>query len=489
MNVEQKRIIWISVILFLVVGVFYSLGLGSGTHFHYDEFHTMERSSGFLKFNDWWAVFTQNHISAQKPPLQYWLTAINFKLGLNEFLALRIWSFVFLFCSYICVGLLAKELSNGNSWSLPAGILMAACSTILIKHGRSAMLDAGMSFFMLAAFLGFLYAKRDERWWVFCGIFIGLGALQKAPVSLLLIAFMLFFLNKKNDECYQWSILRNNRYFNIGFYIALGMSVFWPILQSFRMGREYASEFNKQVLKRFSPFGDERMTNFDFLKWVDWLFQDMGFLAIPLLCAVPILVLRKSFRNNNAHFAFALIVMVIMFAFTLATGSIYSRYLVILTPLLIVLLLKLISDLTPWKPTVLVVSMLSFLLSLPSIHSALVFTNASDSYYRAKLIVELVDSYIDESDHLAVDRKHLPLGAYGYFSDNKSHFSGVVIREKNDYKAWGRLFGQDNKSSVLGVAASHRDKILEQIGTGLNISYTELYRDADTIIWRYSSIK
>src|SRR5688572_6216461 len=97
--------------------------LSANSTFQYDEFYSLERSNGFDKFGDWLTVYSGNQPSFKKPPLQYWLNAINLELGMPITLSIRLWSYLFMLALLAVSAFTCYYLCGENAWSIPAGIL------------------------------------------------------------------------------------------------------------------------------------------------------------------------------------------------------------------------------------------------------------------------------------------------------------------------------------------------------------------------------
>ena len=63
-------------IVILIAWSWYLTDLGSGHLYHFDEFYTYDRSTGFARNDDWLAVYSNNEPSLKKPPLQYWMSGL-----------------------------------------------------------------------------------------------------------------------------------------------------------------------------------------------------------------------------------------------------------------------------------------------------------------------------------------------------------------------------------------------------------------------------
>ena len=475
--------IFLGLALIMLVGFNVSQNLGQNYSLHYDEFYSLERSHGFEKFEDWWSVYSLNEPTAKKPPLQYWMSGLAMKLGMSDVLALRIWSWVFFIGVLVVTAWTSYVLKPDNVWVIPATVLLLGCSLQFVDLARSGLLDAGLGFFMMASLLAFLGARTNPKLWILCGVLIGLGALQKAPVALLFIAIMLYIYKRKQDTDYQWSTLRQNSYFNRGLWIAVVMFLSWPILQTFKFGSSYLQvAVKKQMLDRFSPLRAEAETRSGAWDWVDWLWSDLHWGAILVVLAVVAAVIAPRWRRDNSTFALALLACIIILGFTLASGKIYSRYLAVLTPIMICVTVKVIADLVAWKPGVFLVAAVFFGLSFTSVQQFIENEDDDDSYRRAQQRVAYIDQFRLDSDFVVFNRTLIPPGAYGYFGKSRQTFRAYdVVDDRELEKIMDNLGPETSNNAVLGFDLVSNKAQLEQKMPGIQI----VDAGDEFMIWRF----
>lgn len=414
----------ITFILLLVGTVFFSKDLGTGDSLFYDSFYTLERSDGFQKYHDWFTVYSNNQPSYKKPPLQYWLTALASEAGFSDLLSLRLPSYLFFLGLLLPAGLVSYLLSDRNPWTVPATILLMVCSLKLVMVGRSGVLDAGMAFFIMLSLLTFFYAKENSKSWILCGLFSGLGAMQKAPIAILYIAIMFFVLRKK-DESYKWSSLRQNKDFNRGLYLSISLSLFWPVLQTLRHGLDYIrTAIGGEMLKRFSPVG-ENIAEGSFLTGVGWLWKDLHVVGIVAIVCIILVLCNRRLRENHRLFALSTIIIVVAVAFLFATGSVlHSRYTVAISPLLICITVVVLSHFISWKPGVLVICAVFFGIYFGHIEKSIEKINKRPNHFRysvTKRYIHLIDEYRNQGDYVVVDSEVTPV--YGYFGTSMEPYS------------------------------------------------------------------
>jgi 4-amino-4-deoxy-L-arabinose transferase-like glycosyltransferase len=190
-----------------------------------DEHYTAERSREMLILGPW-TVHENFAPSAVKPPLQYWLDAFALARLTNPLLALRLWPLVFAAGAAVALYGLARVVDLRERWVAPLSVVLLFTCPLFLRNARSATLDAGLIFFSTLFLLAAERARIQPRWWLLAGICCWLGALQKAPVILLLwliiIALRAARDRKTLREVWLWS--------SLGTAIIL-MSV-WPIMQT-----------------------------------------------------------------------------------------------------------------------------------------------------------------------------------------------------------------------------------------------------------------
>jgi hypothetical protein len=129
-----------------------------------DEGRYAEIPREMLSGGDWVMPHLDALVYLEKPPLQYWLTALTFRaFGENEFAA-RLCTGLAGYLSLATVFLLGRKL-----WGFDAGVRalpFTSASTLFVLLGHQLTLDMLLSFCLTAALGCFLMAqsRRDESW-------------------------------------------------------------------------------------------------------------------------------------------------------------------------------------------------------------------------------------------------------------------------------------------------------------------------------------
>ncbi len=132
-------------------------------------------------------------IYLEKPPLQYWITALAFRLfGESEGIA-RLWTGVTGYLSLGVVFFVGRRL-----WGFDAGLkalMLTAGSVLFVLLGHQLTLDMSMSFLLLGALACFLLAQMQRElptprpwrlWMLGCWVFMALAVLTKGLIGVLI---------------------------------------------------------------------------------------------------------------------------------------------------------------------------------------------------------------------------------------------------------------------------------------------------------------
>jgi 4-amino-4-deoxy-L-arabinose transferase-like glycosyltransferase len=156
-----------------------------------DEGRYAEIPREMLSGGDWVIPHLNALVYLEKPPLQYWLTALSFRaFGENEFAA-RLCTGLAGYLSLATVFLLGRKL-----WGFDAGVralLFTSASTLFVLLGHQLTLDMLLSFCSTAALGAFLMAqsRRGESWraWMLgCWAAMALAMLTKGLIGVLIPA-------------------------------------------------------------------------------------------------------------------------------------------------------------------------------------------------------------------------------------------------------------------------------------------------------------
>ena len=330
----------------LVFALHYFPMLSAGNILRWDEYLTLERSSGFAQHHDWFTVFGNQSPSFHKPPLQYWLTAVLLDGGVDLELALRLWPFLFGLSLLAAVGLLAHAMAPERPWAIPAAVLVMSGSGLLWNYSVSAMLDTGAAFFATLAVAAFLLAIRRPQWWYVVAAAVGLGSMQKAPTALLACAVAAMAVAATGNSCGvpPREIARNPHFRRSAVLMAV-LTLFWPLVQTVRYGRSYFRiALGHQMHERFAP--TLNLADFQ-MQWWDWLRGSDFFLWLPAMVAILVLpFMRRRLETLVPALLFALFCA----SMTLASGRIFDRYLLQAFPLLAAALGAALALVIPYRP-------------------------------------------------------------------------------------------------------------------------------------------
>ena len=155
-------------------------------------------------------------------------------------------------------------------------------------YSLSAMLEIGAAFFSTISVIGTILAIRQPKWWYFVAAAVGFGALQKAPIALLMVAsiFVLMMATYKLHDIRISSIMQDN-HFRLAAILSLLLVLFWPLLQLERYGYQSIHKaYVREMVERFSPIGASEGTADT--AWYKVLI-DEAFLWIPALVAVIVI--------------------------------------------------------------------------------------------------------------------------------------------------------------------------------------------------------
>lgn len=169
----------------------------------------------------------------EKPPLQYWATAVTFKLfGENEWTA-RIWPGLTGFLSVLLAYFAANRLFGRRAALLAAATLGSGLFTVLIGHINT--LDMGLSFFLQLALTGMLLANHEDTpnrkrrsWMMLVWAALALAMLTKGLVSLVLCGGTLVLYSLLARDFSPWKRLELGR----GILLFLAITAPWFVAVS-----------------------------------------------------------------------------------------------------------------------------------------------------------------------------------------------------------------------------------------------------------------
>ncbi len=193
---------WVASIFCAAVVLVYLGTLGHFALAEPDEARYAEIAREMIELRDWVTPHLNYVKYFEKPPLIYWLTAINFELfGMSE-LVVRLWPSLFGLLGIGITGLLGRSMYNPWVGWVSAGLL--AATPIYFGLSQIVILDMPLSALMtvgLAAFW-FAYVREPQRRGFVLLLYVAtaLGVLTKGPVAAVLTGAIIFaFLGLRRE--------------------------------------------------------------------------------------------------------------------------------------------------------------------------------------------------------------------------------------------------------------------------------------------------
>ncbi|MGD8396556.1 MAG: glycosyltransferase family 39 protein [Candidatus Eiseniibacteriota bacterium] len=268
------------------------IGLGGGSLSHTDEYRTAERSREFLVTGDWTTVHDNFAPRFNKPPLQYWLTALTIPWTEDREWPVRVWSALGSVAAVAAVAWLAATVAGAGSWAVPLAALFCLLDGGFSVAGRSALLDAWMMAFNTAAVAAALAARAERRWWWAAAACVAAGAWQKAPIALALVAVVCVARIAEGDRRF----LRCPT-FHLAMAGGLALTFSWPVWQWTLHGTEFLQVQYLDEMVRRSGALTEKPARFH--PWIYFtLLWDSWHLLWPAalggLVCIPFTPLRRN---------------------------------------------------------------------------------------------------------------------------------------------------------------------------------------------------
>ena len=299
----------------LLVGVIYFWNLGGGSLEFWDESLSAERAREFFLTGDWLTPHSSLEPVFNKPPVYYWLTALNFAvLGENEF-TVRLGSVLFGIGCLICVYRIGRRAS-GKEWGGLLAAFFLATNPHWINYTRNGMLDSGLMFGILAGIFSLIHS-RPVTGVVLSGVAFALGCLIKNPLALagLLVPVVeLGFVRKSGP----WL-----RRVLISAAISCLLSLCWYGFQYMKWGGVYLDQFvGYNMLARFSrPIEGHEAGPFFYLE--TWWGGSGVSLALFVLPLVYFLFRDRSVLHHVAAWLSILLVFLVLLSCSASKRGFY----------------------------------------------------------------------------------------------------------------------------------------------------------------------
>jgi 4-amino-4-deoxy-L-arabinose transferase-like glycosyltransferase len=171
-----------------------------------DEGRYAEIPREMLSGGDWVIPHLDGLTYIEKPPLQYWATALSYRmLGVSEFSA-RLYTALTAFGTAALVWILGRRLWAEETGWRAAAVLLGMFMFVVL--GAVLTLDMSLTFYMTAGLAGFLMAQQspatERRWMLLAWIAIALGVLTKGLVAAAIPAAVLVVYSLWSRDFSPW---------------------------------------------------------------------------------------------------------------------------------------------------------------------------------------------------------------------------------------------------------------------------------------------
>jgi 4-amino-4-deoxy-L-arabinose transferase-like glycosyltransferase len=264
--------------------------------FNPDEGRYAEIPREMLSGGDWVIPHLNGLEYIEKPPLQYWASALMYRFfGVSEFSA-RLYTALTALGTVALVGLLGSRIGGRETGWRAAAVLSGMIMVIVL--GQLITLDMSLTFYMTASLTGFLLAQRPGevglKWMLLAWIGAALGVLTKGLVAAAIPAAVLVIYSLCCRDVAPWRSMR----WSWGLPLFLAIAVPWHWLAALRLDDFLQFFFVHEHFARYlTPIADRQEP---------WWFFGMVFLIGTIPWTVPALrVVVGGWRDRalNAQFS------------------------------------------------------------------------------------------------------------------------------------------------------------------------------------------
>lgn len=332
-------------LLALLAAVLWFGSLGSRQLIDPDEGRYAEISREMAVSGDWITPRLNDIKYFEKPALQYWASAVIFKLGGDNDFTARLWPGLLGFLGILLVGFTGRKL-----WGQEAGLFSAtllAGSLWWIANGHFLNLDMGVSFFLTLTLCAFLLAQRDEAiererksWMAVAWAAMALATLSKGLIGIVIPGAVLVLYTLVSR---QWLLWLRMELVN-GLLILLALAAPWFVLVSLANPEFAYKFFIYEHFVRFATAEHNRPGS-----W--WYFFPILLIGLlPWVSLLPQMLKTGFARANGRRFKaewLLLVWCVFIFVFFSRSHSKLPSYILPMFPALALLGGKLLRDLRP----------------------------------------------------------------------------------------------------------------------------------------------
>jgi 4-amino-4-deoxy-L-arabinose transferase-like glycosyltransferase len=196
----------------MLLGLFTLIWFGSLDYRHLvkpDEGRYAEISREMANTGDWITPRLNGIKYFEKPPLQYWITALAYQaFGVNEWTA-RLWTAVSGFLGIFVIGFAGSRLFGSQAGQL--GALFLASNLYYVALGHINTLDMGLTFFLTVSLAAFLLAQkeppgaaRERKWMLIAWGAAACAVLSKGLIGVVIPAATLVIYSLLNRDITPW---------------------------------------------------------------------------------------------------------------------------------------------------------------------------------------------------------------------------------------------------------------------------------------------
>lgn len=324
-------------VLALLVAALWFGGLGSRKLIHPDEGRYAEIAREMAVSGDWVTPRLNGLKYLEKPPLQYWMTALAYRaFGVAEWTA-RLWPAFTAFAAVVVVGC-AGHLLAGRAVGLYAALALAGMAGYVV-NGHMLSLDAGLAAFLATALAALLVAQRPDasptsrrNWMLVAWAAMALATLSKGLIGIVLPGGALVLYTLLQRDFALWRRL----YIGAGLLLFLAVAAPWFVLVAAANDEFLQFFFVHEHFQRFAEPGHRRPGS-----W--WYFVplllggSLPWLPVLVAGARQLVVATPPGANGFSWQRFALAWAVFVFVFFSASSSKLPSYIVPMFPALALL--------------------------------------------------------------------------------------------------------------------------------------------------------
>jgi 4-amino-4-deoxy-L-arabinose transferase-like glycosyltransferase len=222
---------WLYIALAGLLVIIWLATLGARPLFNPDEGRYAEIPREMQSGGDWVIPHLDGLAYIEKPPLQYWATALAYRLLGETVFSARLYTALCALGAVALVWMLARRLwDEAAAWRAAAVLASLSLFTIM---GQLLTLDMSLTFFMTLGLAGFLLAQRERspRWMLLAWLATALGVLTKGLVAAAIPAAVLIVYTLVTRETGAWRRLE----LKTGLPLFLAVTVPWHWLAAGRL--------------------------------------------------------------------------------------------------------------------------------------------------------------------------------------------------------------------------------------------------------------